>query len=283
MERHAQRGVQPDTAASYLGQVQGWHLRTHGVKLCGGVRLERLREMLRGLRRLHPSTRRLRRGVAPQKLAAAFAKLLDRRNPLHANVRALLAVMLQGLVRGAESGADGAFDPSRHPTREDVIVTQERLVWMMWPCKNMKHSGGKTVPLIIGAGGEFVDAVAEMNNLKRVDPVALGAESSTPLFRKPNGRPFKVEEIRDWVEKLMRAVGEEPSQFGAHSIRIGGATALFQAGADPCVIRTMGRWSSDCYRLYVRACFGQTLEWSRKAGSTTVSDVAGEFEEVDSY
>ena len=92
-----------------------------------------------------------------------------------------------------------------------------------------------------------------------------------------------MEEIRDWVQKLMRAVGEEPSQFGAHSIRIGGATALFQAGADPCVIRTMGRWSSDCYRLYVRACFGQTLEWSRKAGSTTVSDVAGEFEEVDSY
>ena len=99
---------------------------------------------------------------------------------------------------------------------------------MMWPCKNMRHSGGKTVPLIIGAGGEFVDAVAEMNNLKRVDPVALGAESSTPLFRKPNGRPFKVEEIvslRDWVEKLMRAVGEEPSQFGAHSIRIGGPSA----------------------------------------------------------
>ena len=30
------------------------------------------------------------------------------------------------------------------------------------------------------------------------------------------------------------------------------------AGADPLVIRTMGRWSSDCYRLYVRACFGAT-------------------------
>ena len=45
----------------------------------------------------------------------------------------------------------------------------------------------------------------------------------------------------------------------------------------------MGRWSSDCYRLYVRACFGQTLAWSKKCGSQEVSDVAKEFAEVDSY
>ena len=45
----------------------------------------------------------------------------------------------------------------------------------------------------------------------------------------------------------------------------------------------MGRWSSDIYRLYVRACFSQTVEWSRRAGSQVVHDVAQEFDEVDSY
>ena len=45
----------------------------------------------------------------------------------------------------------------------------------------------------------------------------------------------------------------------------------------------MGRWSSDMYRLYVRACFEQKLEWSRRCGSTQLRDVAAEFEEVDSY
>ena len=48
-------------------------------------------------------------------------------------------------------------------------------------------------------------------------------------------------------------------------------------------IMTMGRWSSDCYRLYVRACFGHAVEWSRKAGSTSVDDVAEEYKEVDCY
>ena len=77
--------------------------------------------------------------------------------------------------------------------------------------------------------------------------------------------------------------GASPAEFGAHSLRIGGATALFKAGASQIDIMTMGRWSSDCYRLYVRACFGHAVEWSRKAGSTSVDDVAEEYKEVDCY
>ena len=81
----------------------------------------------------------------------------------------------------------------------------------------------------------------------------------------------------------MAAIGEDPTQFGTHSMRIGGATALFTAGANETVIRTMGRWSSDLHRLYVRACFEQCVDWTRKAGSTQVTDLAGEFDEVDNY
>ena len=81
----------------------------------------------------------------------------------------------------------------------------------------------------------------------------------------------------------MAKIGENPDDFGTHSLRIGGATALFAAGATPTVIRTMGRWSSDCYRLYVRACYEQSLAWTKKAGSTSVTDIAQDFDEVDDY
>ena len=81
----------------------------------------------------------------------------------------------------------------------------------------------------------------------------------------------------------MTAIGENANEFGTHSLRIGGATALFAAGASPEVIRTMGRWSSDCYRLYVRACYQSSLDWTQKAGSTPVTDMHSEFDEVDSY
>jgi len=89
--------------------------------------------------------------------------------------------------------------------------------------------------------------------------------------------------LHDWVKWLMQGTGLRSEHFGAHSLRIGGTTALFAAGADLNIIRMMGRWSSDCYRLYVQACFNQTLEWTQLAGSIVVDDVAGEFEEIDCY
>lgn len=253
------------------------------------MKLSRLPAMIKGLRRVvGDGGRRVRRGVAPQALQVAMDACLDPNDVEHANIRAALALALQGLLRGAEFTVEGALDGRRDMTRADIAsLTSERLVVMMCPCKNMRHLSGKTVPLIIGAGGEFVDAVREMTNLLRVDPVPAAEAAVTPLFRTGrtagDRKPLRVADVRGWVQSLMVTLGENPEHFGAHSLRIGGATALFAAGADPTIIRTMGRWSSDIYRLYVRACFGQTLDWSRRAGSTVVHDVAQEFAEVDCY
>ena len=104
------------------------------------------------------------------------------------------------------------------------------------------------------------------------------------MFRHADGTAFSVAFVRDVVKGLMAAVGLDLTEFGAHSLRIGGATALFAAGAEhPMHIRTMGRWSSDCWRLYVRACFQSTMEWTRRAGSQQVNDVHGHVAEVDEY
>ena len=282
------RGVKASTAACYFGQVQGWHAKEHGIRLASGMKLSRLPAMLKGLKRvLGEAPREVRRGVAPQALKRAMDILLDRDNPVHANIRAALSTALQGLLRSAEFACDPGvkFNPLKHLSRADIReCSAERLVLMMLPCKNMRHLSGKTCPLVIGSGGQYVDAVAEVRNMLAVDPVSSEAGVSTPMFRDPaTNSPLRTHHLRDLIRDMMRSEGEDPSQFGTHSLRIGGATALFAAGADETVIRTMGRWSSDCYRLYVRACFESTLKWSRLAGSTQVSDLAGEFDEVDFY
>ena len=267
--------------------MQGWHAREHGVKLAGGLKLERLPQMLKGLRRIvGDAPRRIRRGIAPQQLGRAMDLLLDPSKPEHANIRAALAVALQSLLRSAEyTSKDGKFHVNSTITREDVVeLTSERLVMMMAPCKNMHHLGGKTCPIVIGSGGRFVDAVAEVTNLLKVDPTPAGQASSTPLFRDPStNSPLKYDVINTMIKSLMRAIGENPDEFATHSMRIGGATALFAAGANETVIRTMGRWSSDLHRLYVRACFEQCCSWTKQAGSQTVTDLAGTFDEVDDY
>ena len=136
---------------------------------------------------------------------------------------------------------------------------------------------------MIGAGGEYIDAVAEMRNMFEVD-AARG--ENTPLFRNTaTGKAIEYDQVLALIKSLLLSIGENPAEFGTHSLRIGGATALFAAGANPTVIRTMGRWSSDLYRLYVRASFEEAVAWSRKAGSTSVHEVAGvkDFDEVDDY
>ena len=48
-------------------------------------------------------------------------------------------------------------------------------------------------------------------------------------------------------------MGCDPARFGAHSLRIGGATAALAAGVDAAVIKVMGRWASDVFLIHTRA------------------------------
>ena len=274
-----ERGVLPETAAKYLSQVQGWHAREFGVKLAGGLKMERLPQMVKGLRRANPrEPKPIRRGIAPKQLGEAFKRCLNPADPLHANVRAASSVALQGLLRSAEYCGKRS---SETLLRGDIkTLTDDQLVIMMHPCKSMRHISGKTCPLVLGAGGKYVDAVAEVRNLLRVDP----APDDAPLFRMPDsGEPISYDFMLTTTRQLLRSIGLNPAEFGTHSFRIGGATALFAAGANDTIIRTMGRWSSDIFRLYVRACYEQCVNWSRHAGSADVSSISADFDEVDDY
>ena len=61
--------------------------------------------------------------------------------------------------------------------------------------------------------------------------------------------------------------------FGAHSLRIGGATAALAAGIPPETIRLLGRWSSDCYQLYVRMTRQAAGDVGVRIGSTSFDDI----------
>ena len=149
--------LSPRTAATYFGQVQGWHAKEHGIKLAAGIKLSRLPAMLKGLRRVYGDAgRKVRRGMSPQKLRAAMDICYPNpeTNIEHANIRAALALAFQGLLRGAEVAVDGKFSVKSNMTRADLAnITHARLVVMMRPCKNMQHLSGKTVRLIVGGGG----------------------------------------------------------------------------------------------------------------------------------
>ena len=94
------------------------------------------------------------------------------------------------------------------------------------------------------------------------------------MFRDTaTGDAFRVCGIRRVVKWLMASLGLDPARFGAHSLRIGGATAALAAGVSPAQIRLLGRWSSDVAELYTRMTSQAAGRFSTVVGSTSFNDL----------
>ena len=109
-------------------------------------------------------------------------------------------------------------------------------------------------------------------SLKRLCKLAKGskAPADAPLFmtRKRRGTyaPISVADFRCIVRRYARMLQLPPEEFGAHSMRIGGATDLFSSNASndiTVIVQHRGRWSSDIYKIYTRITRRAHLSASR--------------------
>ena len=83
--------------------------------------------------------------------------------------------------------------------------------------------------------------------------------------------------MRGLVRALAQAAREDPRLYGAHSLRIGGASAALAAHVPANVIRALGRWDTDVYELYTRASREAALRFGAVVASTAYTDFEGEF------
>ena len=280
------RGVTPETARKYVSTVQAWHERRFGIKLAGGLKMARLPAMLKGMVRSQGGRRprKLRKGVRPRVLQRAMAQEIGGTTAWEANWVACCTTGFCGLLRAAEMalGPGKRWAEATCLTRADVTFHKRGkrrwAVLMMRPCKNDKVEQGKRVPLLLPAGGRYLDAYEALRRLFERDPVPESEAAGTPLFRDPaTGAAFTTRHVRAVVKTLMASVGEDPALFGAHSLRIGGATAALAKGVPPVVIRAMGRWSSDIYEVYCRATEESVLRFGVAIGSADFVDLEGEY------
>ena len=87
--------------------------------------------------------------------------------------------------------------------------------------------------------------------------------------------------IREQLRACMAAIGREPAAYGAHSLRIGGATALAFSGVPGEQIQAAGRWHSDAYLRYLRESRSQGLHNLSLVASADTDDNEADFVDVD--
>ena len=72
--------------------------------------------------------------------------------------------------------------------------------------------------------------------------------SQGPLFIDRTGQPLTQVRLSSFFQSTLAGAGI-PGQFSGHSFRIGTATTAAQRGIPDHLIKTMGRWMSDAYKL----------------------------------
>ena len=88
-----------------------------------------------------------------------------------------------------------------------------------------------------------------------------------PLFRLPNGKPLSRRCFTDMLQWLCSGVGQNSSHFTGHSLRIGAASTAARHQVPDHLIQVLGRWSSDCYKVYIRTS-GDSIRVAQLAMST---------------
>jgi hypothetical protein len=254
------RRVKVSTASTYLSLVRTWHEYCTGLDLCKGISMVRSRRLVRGLRRKYPSSsaRSVRKAMVRSTLVAwrqSRSRALPR-DDAYKWLAALLAFKF--LLRPGEVCKPQAarWNPQRMLCRGDLRLGVSRspagkLVHTLtiFP---LKKGPGQAKDLVIpfeDDSGQVMSVVDAYRRVCDLDPRAL---SDGPMC-KLQGKPMGTTDLRNLAKGMAAVSGLAPGEFGGHSYRIGGATALHALKCPELVLKTIGRWSSDIFEIYARA------------------------------
>ena len=93
--------------------------------------------------------------------------------------------------------------------------------------------------------------VQALADYQRHAPGRFGPNIQDRLFAWDNGALVQRGEVQAILEQAAAACGVDPQYIGSHSLRFGGATALYAAFRDTAMVQRWGRWSSDAFQGYL--------------------------------
>lgn len=270
------RRLSPQTARAYVSTVRAWHERRFGA-MAPGHEMVRLRAMLKGAKKLRVvrAPEHGRQAMPTQVLAKGIRELDDDDNGRCA--AAALQLAFCGLLRVGEytSPSQKHFDEKSLPTVRDVTFSTdehgEMATIMIEAKKKGVKAAGKTSAVVVRDGTLLKPVKALKRMLRR-----RKATADEPLFLW-NGKPLTANTVNKLVKFVAEAAGVPAANFSTHSLRIGGATAALVAGMSPEVIRVMGRWDSDVYRVYCRRSREVAMRLGAVIASTSFHNPEGAF------
>ena len=145
--------------------------------------------------------------------------------------------------------SDIAYDPGAHLNFEDVSVDSIKNTQSL----KVRVKASKTDPFRVG-----VDIFVGRTN-SSLCPVAavlkyltIRGPKAVPLFLFANGKPLTRVRFVERVQLALSLAGVDCSRYSGHSFRCGAATTAANRGIGDTMNKTLGRWQSNAYQLYIK-------------------------------
>ena len=241
----ADRHLSHTTIHVYLAAVAFHSIRLgHSLKFDA---MPQLHYVLRGIRRVQGSSlsRPLRDPITNPHMLA-LRSYLARVFPPHDALMlwAALTSAFFGLLRASEYCSPSPTSTSPGTLLLSHVSFDEELsaATLFLPMSKTDHFG-QGVNISLFDLSSPLCPVSALHHYLSVRPSTHG-----PLFAFSNGDFL----TRAWVVAILRVAFPAEPNLNTHSFRIGGASALAEAGIPDYTIQAMGRWSSDSFLRYIR-------------------------------
>ncbi|TFY67378.1 hypothetical protein EVJ58_g1656 [Rhodofomes roseus] len=239
------------TVRNYIAGVHAWHT-LHGLQW--NINEDELKTLLRGADRRAPlaSKRPKRLPVLITFLAAAKAQL-NLNEPLDAAAWACITTVFFAAARLGEFTVPSltAFREQQHVKPSDVRRDEDRhghkVTVIHLPVTKVAPREGEDV--YWAAQPNTVDPAEALANHLRVNRPAKNGHLFA--WRHPNGpRPLTKRDFLACMNKVAERLGEPPMQ--GHGLRVGATLEYLLRGVPFDVVKAIGRWSGESFKLYLR-------------------------------
>ena len=166
------------------------------------------------------------------------------------------------------------FDDISRVRRSDISFHEGFMVIQVQKSKNDQLRRGNEVVI-----SELSSPACPVSLLKRyLDKFRIPPNSQDLIFKpisKGKGfcklvspdKPISYSCIRDGFRRDLKNIGVDPSKFGLHSLRSGGATSAANNGINDRIFQRHGRWrSAEAKNIYVDDSIEQRLTVSKRLG-----------------
>ena len=236
---------------------------------------QKLYLLVRGIRRSQGRLHSLppRSPVTPLLLQKIYCNLFNSSRPHEDKLMlwAALTTAFFGFLRVSEytSTHRTKFDPDITLLYSDISIDGEVLSLAIKISKTDPFRQGMTIRL--AANNTFLCPVKAIRLWLVEHPTKSG-----PLFVFQDRKYLTPKE----VNALLVDTTDGMASMSSHSLRIGAASTAASMGCPRWLIQTLGRWTSDCYRRYIRLSTHTLINTSHVMAECTKS-VAEGFDPLD--